>query len=175
MNRSFKIEEGKKTINTNKNLTKILKILLAVFGLFLLFVISMLGFGKIFVNLFILFVFITLIIIVLSYSKESDLTNSYILTINDKAIIKTIDREKLSGLTSLSASYNNSKSGVELDCIIPYSKINYTSINQNKITIESDFYDIFNGNGKIIIPKEIEDYDTILDFIKQNKTKFKLI
>ncbi len=77
-------------------------------------------------------------------------------------------------MSKVGVSRNEHRYGVKFNQTIKFNEIESTSINANEITIKSKHYDFFTSNGKISIPKEIENYEAIKSEIIKNFDKYNL-
>ncbi|MFN3752685.1 MAG: hypothetical protein ACK4R1_01375 [Flavobacterium sp.] len=103
-----------------------------------------------------------------------NLAQSLQVTFTESAIIKTHAKDSIDSLTKASMELNTIRYGQKFDCVIPFSKISFTEINDFEITIHSMESNLLSDSGIIKIPKEMSEYEEILEHVKSNKSRFKL-
>ncbi len=156
---------------------KIITVLIIVFIFLLAMFIFTYSYGthKIVMPFMIIFFLIIIGVIYLSsfpQIRDSIKVTSFIIT--DDSVSIFLDKEKLNLLNKIGFARMESKYGVKFNQTIAISRIQSTLINENEIIIKSFDYNIITSNGKIIIPKEVENFSEIKSDIINNPTKYKL-
>ena len=122
-------------------------------------------------------IFFLIILGVIYTSSLSQIKNLIDLTcfvFSEESVSKLLDKEQLNLMNKVGVSRNEHRYGVKFNQTIKFSNIESTTIKANEIVIKSKDYDFTTGNGKISIPKEIEDYETIKAEIIKNAATYKL-
>ncbi|WP_298427825.1 hypothetical protein [uncultured Kordia sp.] len=94
--------------------------------------------------------------------------------ISEKNVSVSLAKEKMSVVSQLIINRNEAKYGEKYDQSFPVHQIETTKIKANEIVIESYDYNFFTGNGKITIPKEMEQFNAVKKFILTHKAQFKV-
>lgn len=163
------------TRETNKKM-KFLLIALSIFIILMFFFTYSYGVHKILMPLLGIFYLIFFVLVYISIlSQSNDMADSTFFVFSDESISRLLDKEKLNLMTKVSTSINELRYGIKFNQTIKFNEIESTSINANEIIIKSIHYDFFSSNGKISIPKEIEDYEAIKSEIIKNSNKYNLI
>lgn len=124
-----------------------------------------------------LIIFFLIILGVIYTSSLSQIKNLIDLTcfvFSEESVSKLLDKEQLNLMNKVGVSRNEHRYGVKFNQTIKFSDIESTAIKANEIVIKSKDYDFTTGNGKISIPKEIEDYEVIKAKIIKNASTYKL-
>lgn len=155
-----------------------MKITSIMFALFLLgmfiFSYSYRVHGIIMPPLAMMFLFILLIIYIMSLSQIEDQIRFSYFSITEEAISKFLDKEKLNLVNQIGIARIESKYGANFNQKIYFDEIFDTIISENEIRITSNHYNFFTNNGRIVIPKEVNDFETIKQYVIENAEKFKL-
>lgn len=108
--------------------------------------------------------FLTIVALIVWYFSNTNIASSYLFVIDDKekALIKTLKTENLSLTNQLGAKRAARKYGTKHHQIIYFSEVSSIEIKKAGIDIISKNYDLWNGNGKISIPEELENYQEVL-------------
>jgi hypothetical protein len=122
----------------------------------------------------IVFLIILGIIYASSLSQIKNIIGLTYFVFSDESISRLLDKEKLNLMNKVGVSRNEHRYGVKFNQTIKFNEIESTSITSNEIIIKSKNYDFFTSNGKISIPKEIENYEVIKSEIINNSNKYKL-
>lgn len=125
--------------------------------------------------LFLFFILILGVIYASSLSQVKEIIELTVFVFSEESVSKILDVEKLGLMNKIGISRNEYRYGIKLNQTIKFSEIKSTSINENEITIMSLDYDFFTANGKISIPKEIENYKSIKSEILTNSDKYKVV
>lgn len=152
-----------------------IKIAGIVFGFFVLFFMIILDFSSF--SLIFLFVFGAMfgLIYLVSINGASNIANVIEIIINDNAVIFHHSKQDLDGFTNLGMELSEMRFGTKFDKVFPFSKIESTEIREKEIAIFSSDFAFFDDNNVIRIPCECSKYEEIVDVIKSNSKKFKLI
>lgn len=160
---------------TNKKM-KITSITLFVFLILMFAFTSSYGVQKIIMlPLTLFFIIILGAIYSSSLSQIKEIIDLTVFIFSDESVSKNLDIEKLSLMNKIGLSRNEYRYGIKLNQTIKFSEIESTSINENEIIITSIDYDFFTSNGKISIPKEIENYEVIKSEIMKNPDIYKIL
>lgn len=159
---------------TNKKM-KIASITLSIFLILMFTFTYSYGVHKILMlPLSIFFLIILGVVYTSSLSQVKNITDFTYFVFSDESISRLLDKEKINLMNKVGVSRNENRYGVKFNQTIKFSEIKSTSINANEITIKSINYDFITADGKISIPKEIENYEDIKSEIIENPDKYNL-
>lgn len=154
---------------------KISSIVFFIFFLFLFAFTYSYGVHNFIMPMFCFFILIILISIYFSsMSQIKNLINLTYFTISEDSVSKSIDKEKLNLMNKVGVSRNEFKYGMKYNETIKFTEIQSTSITKNEIKIYSIHYDFFTSEGQILLPKEVENYESIKSEIIKNSEIYKL-
>ena len=85
--------------------------------------------------------------------------------IGDNRFTKFYDDSKLHFLSRYTFRMMKRKSGENQSQKIYFNDLEKVEVKRNRIVIKGKNYNLFNGNGRIVIPNEVEDYDKIKKYI----------
>ncbi len=176
--RTFKIAQGKTRSYAKVMAKESLRISLFVFGAFAVLMLLMIQ-DKIVAlvsvaGLLGLFSIVGIIVYFSSLAGAINMGKAAYYTLSDHFVSLDHNREQLSGMIKFGAARNKARTGETIDRKISISEIGSTTINKNGIIIKNASYNmILSPNGRIFIPKEIEEYDRFKTIILNNKTRFK--
>lgn len=174
----FKIAEGQTRSYAKVMAKETVRISLIVFGIFALLMLVMIQDTIVALlavaGLVGLFGIIGVIVYFTRLAGAINMGKAAYYTINDHFIALDHDYRKLNGLIKFGAARNQARTGETIDRKIQLSKIGSTTINDKGVIIKSASYNmILSPNGRIFIPKEIEDYEVFKSIILNHKTLFK--
>jgi len=95
--------------------------------------------------------------------------------INDNVVIINHSKRDLDSFTNFGMELNKMKYGTKFDKVFPFSKIEMTQIRDKETLITSSDFAFLDDNNVIRIPSECLKYGEIVDMIKNNSEKFKLL
>ncbi|MFK7747027.1 MAG: hypothetical protein AB8B65_01420 [Kordia sp.] len=117
---------------------------------------------------------IILIVYFLSFIQLKNIAQKTTYFISETKIEKIVSTNELNFANQLAQARQERRYGVKANQSFPIHEIESTKIKPNEIVIKSFDYNLFTFNGKIVIPKEINDYNSVKAFILANAKKFKL-
>lgn len=117
---------------------------------------------------------ILLFIYMASFNQIGNIARKTTFYISEERVSKKLATDELNYINQFAQARNESRYGVKANQSFPIKQIESTVIKENEIIIKNYDYNIFNGNGKIVIPKEMESFQTVKKFILEHKAKFKV-
>lgn len=117
---------------------------------------------------------ITLFIYLFSFNQIGNIAKKTTFFVTATKVEKLLATDELNYVNQFAHARNEDRYGAKTNQSFPLSEIESTVIKPHEIVIKSYDYNFFNGNGRIIIPKEINDFHTVKQFILENPKKFKL-
>jgi len=104
------------------------------------------------------------------YAVVQKMATGYMLCFDEDRISSTFDKEKVGSVITGMSKINEARFGSRMNQFIYWGNIDYIAVNQNGMKIYSTKYDMMNGNGLIMIPAFIDDYEEVKMFFE---TKYK--
>lgn len=117
---------------------------------------------------------IVIFIYLLSFNQIRNIAQKTTFYISDQKVEQKIATSELNLVNQFAQARAKTRYGMKLNHSFPIHQIESTVIKPNEIIIKSYDYNLFNGNGKIIIPKEIDGFSMVKKFILEHAEKFKL-
>ncbi|WP_430413238.1 hypothetical protein [Kordia sp.] len=117
---------------------------------------------------------IVLFIYLFSFNQIGNIAKKTTFFVTATKVEKLVAKGELNLANQFAQARNEARYGIKSDQSFPVSEIESTVIKPYEIVIKNYDYNILNGNGKIVIPKEINDFYVVKQFITENATKFKL-
>ncbi|WP_156169166.1 hypothetical protein [Kordia jejudonensis] len=117
---------------------------------------------------------IILFIYLLSFNQIGNIAQKTTFHISETKVEKLVANGELNLANQFVNARNEARYGAKTDQSFLVSEIESTIIKPTEIIIKSYDYNFFNSNGKIIIPQEIHDFQTVKDFITTHAAAFKL-
>ncbi|MEM1216307.1 MAG: hypothetical protein AAGJ82_11510 [Bacteroidota bacterium] len=108
---------------------------------------------------------IGLIAVMLTVQKTNFYGSTRFL-LTDDTIASVLDNKELNGINQFGVARNRSRYGAEPNQVISFANISRVKITDKNIKIYGGNYSLFNGNGRIVIPKETENYEELLHVFK---------
>lgn len=118
---------------------------------------------------------ITLFIYMFSFNQIGNIAKKTTFFVTATKVEKLLAADELNYVNQFAHARNEARYGAKTNQSFPVSEIESTVIKPHEIVIKSYDYNIFNGNGKIIIPQEINDFHTVKQFISEHPKKFKIV
>ena len=96
----------------------------------------------------------------------------YILDSNKIEVI--LNKRGLNTLNQIGAERVNTKYGQNIEQKININSLKYTQLRKNDIKFVCKVYNIFNENGIILLPQEVDNYESLVHFLRNNSEEFRL-
>lgn len=174
MNKTFSIKGEQLECYVKRQIKVKNRILFSVFGAFSLFFLIGMRFQPISLMIALFFGFIGLMAFLSSKNGATNMAKSIQFTITDDAVIQSFNQSQMDALTKTSMEINAMKYGTKFNKVFPYHKIESTEIRENDLRITSKDSSFLDENNVIKIPKECNDFDELLAYVRTNSDRFKL-
>ncbi len=110
------------------------------------------------------------LVIGIRYAVVQKMATGYMLCFDDTSISSTFDKEKVGSVVTGMSKINEARFGSRMNQFIRWNDIDYISLTGRWMKVFSTKYDMVNGNGLIMIPAFIDDYEEVKNFFE---TKYK--
>lgn len=97
----------------------------------------------------------------MTYYLRRNFAKSVVYWVSNDQIAMTFDQNKLSSVSQFGMARNKSRFGTNAQQFIRTNEISSVKFSKSGIKIKSNDYNFFNGNGLIILPKEIENFENL--------------
>lgn len=125
--------------------------------------------------LLLMFSVIAIGIYIASFFQLKNIAEETVFYVSEKNVKKIVATGALNMMNQFANNRQEVRYGAKMSQQFPTHEIESTQIKANEIVIKSFDYNVFTGNGKIVIPKELENYLSVKEFILAHPKKFKLI
>lgn len=102
----------------------------------------------------------------MTYYIRRNFAKSVVYWVSNDQIAMTFDQEKLSYVSQFGMARNKSRFGTNAQQLIRISEISSVKFSKSGIKIKSVDYNFFNGNGMIVLPKEIDKFENLAQQIE---------
>jgi hypothetical protein len=156
-----------------------IRIILITFGFFVCLLVGFFPsweFIKTFVLPFMLFLsFINLIIYIASLNQIENWAKKMYFYWDDNKIMKQVAQEDLNFANQFAMSRSESRYGSKFNQEMKIIHLDSTKITDKEIIFTSYDYNLLTGNGRIRVPYELEQFNTLKAHILKNASKYKLV
>lgn len=152
-----------------------IKIAGIIFGAIVLFFTIITNFSSLSFLFLLVFGLLFALIYAVSINGARSMGKAIEIIITENVVIINHSKQDMDGFTNFGMELNKIKYATKFDKVFPFSKIESTEIREKETLITSSDFAFLDDNNVIRIPSECLKYDEIVDVIKNNSEKFKLI
>ncbi|MCH2196058.1 hypothetical protein [Kordia sp.] len=117
---------------------------------------------------------VTVFVYIFSFIQIRNIASKTFFNITETIVEKVVVKEELNWTNQFAQNRLEKKYGEKANRSFLTHEIETTKITPNDIIVKSYDYNLFNANGKIVIPKEINDFHKVKAFILAHPEKFKI-
>ncbi|MEC4003272.1 hypothetical protein OX283_001270 [Flavobacterium sp. SUN052] len=152
-----------------------IKIAGIIFGAIVLFFAFITNFSSITLIFLLVFGLLFAVMYAASINGARNMGKAIEIIISDNVVVISHSKKDMDGFTNFGMELNKAKYATKFDKVFPFSKIESTEIREKEILIKSSDFAFLDDNNVIRIPSECLKYEEIVEMIKNNSEKFKLV
>jgi hypothetical protein len=179
MNIGLKIKKDALSTYVQREATRNIKLITSIMAVFLvlffMFTYSYGVHGIIMPPLTMMLIVSVIFIYFVSLTQMKNIASETTFKVTELKVEKIVSAVELNMANKFVQARNEARYGVKANQSFPINQIESTEIKPNEIVIKSYDYNFFNGNGKIIIPKELERFNDVKQLILEDAEKFKIV
>lgn len=161
----YQIEKEKQSGFARRKTLRLVLILLVVQALILGFLLFGSNQGQSLLNAGFIWppIIISILFGIIWYNSNSNIAKSFVFGLDEEngTVTKTLKNENLNAQNQIGTTIAEAKHGTKQIQVITFDRMTAIDFKENEIVIDSLDYNFWNGNGKISVPKEIEDYESL--------------